>query len=779
MNNKIIKILKYLIGWPLSAVSLFFVFKLIFSNLDLLTALKNINIIFLIFGLTSFLAYFFLRTYLWQSLIQPFGNKFNFFKSSYLWEISEIKRYTPGNIWSFLSRAKLFSENNITQKQVAESLFNEIILIILSCLTLSYFYVVTFLQNSFLSTCFLVINFLLVLIYLLNHRIKLKFFPKNSFWSNFKLYSISLLSFFFFGLATYFTTVSIVYLDPKNILNLVSLFVFALLVGYLSIITPMGLGVREGVTTLGLSREMSLPTAGLISVFTRIIFIISEIIFLSLIYLLNKLKNEYLDFLISFFNKNKQLIILSVCTLIFFLYFTTAGFLRYDNFYTGRFDLGNMDQTVWNTINGRIFQITDANGTETVSRLAFHADFILILISPIYFIWANPKMLILLQVIIMSLAPFILFFLSKDITKNKNFSLAISICFLLYPAVNFNLLYDFHGATLATTFLLFTYYFYLKQKYLWFLVFAFLSGISKEQLWAVVAIFGAAIAFLEIYKHKLKLTKKFLFGLIIFILGSLLFYGLIWKIIPLVRGESHFALAYFSNFGKTPSEVFINIFLNPVNTLSVIFKPENLTYFNQLFAPLGFLSFFALPILIFILPDFLINTLSSNPQLHQIYYQYTAALIPFIFISAIYGAKFITGKFKFLTFGFLSLLILLTSLYMQYVTGPLPGSKRASLDMFSKQLSNAGKIEQFLKEIPKTQSVAATNNLGSHLSRRQDIYTIPIGIEKADVVLFLFNNGYSQLSPNTLQQLAIQIKNDKKHILVYKTDNFIVFKKVK
>jgi uncharacterized membrane protein len=55
-----------------------------------------------------------------------------------------------------------------------------------------------------------------------------------------------------------------------------------------------------------------------------------------------------------------------------------------------------MDQTVWNTIHGRIFQLTDPNGTTNISRLAFHADLILVLISPLYLIWSSPEMLLLI-----------------------------------------------------------------------------------------------------------------------------------------------------------------------------------------------------------------------------------------------------------------------------------------------------------------------------------------------------------------------------------------------
>src|SRR3989344_2029047 len=107
--------------------------------------------------------------------------------------------------------------------------------------------------------------------------------------------------------------------------------------------------------------------------------------------------------MIKFTKKYKHELGLGIFALTYFIYFTTASFLRYTNYYTGRFDLGIMAQTVWNTLHGNFFIMTNPNGSEEVSRLAFHADFILILLSPFYFIWEAPRMLLLIQTFVLSL----------------------------------------------------------------------------------------------------------------------------------------------------------------------------------------------------------------------------------------------------------------------------------------------------------------------------------------------------------------------------------------
>lgn len=783
--NRTIKFLKYLIGWPLSLVSLFFITKVIYDNIDSLNNLRNINFPLLLIGILLFIIYFFLRGSLWHLLVKNKGNKFDFLKTVYFWEMSEIKRYTPGNIWSFLSRTALFSEGNIPKREVATSLINEVVLIVLGCFSVSFFYISILLQNSTLTLLLLLVNVAIIIMYSLNKKINIKIIPKLSFYENLKLYISAIMAFFFFGLATYFSAASIIYLDPKNILSFVGLFVFALLVGYLSIVTPMGLGVREGVTTFGLLRYTTPANASLIAIFTRIIFIISEVIFFVVISFFEKIKNKYLSSFWEAIGSHKHEVVLLIFILIYCLYFTSASFLRYDNFFAGRFDLGNMDQTVWNTINGRIFQMTDPNATETVSRLNFHSDFILILISPLYLIWANPKMLLLLQTIVLASGALFIFLIARKVLKEKSLALTFSALFLLNPSVQFANLYDFHAVTLGTTLLLATFYFFIKKSYILFLFFALLSGLSKEDIWVIVALLGLALVLRVFFenKFKLKFSKKQLveifIGLFLFLTSAIIFYLLIWLIMPQLRGASHFALSYYSGFGDSPSEVSKNIILMPFKTISIISSSQRVEYLVQLFLPFGFTSFLSPLFLIFAMPDLLINLLSSNKPLREIYYQYTSAITPFIIISSIYAINFLKKRFVRLENNFVIFYLVTTTLFSAYLYGPLPGGKHANLQMFNNQLSNRIAIEDFISKIPKNHSVTASNNLGSHLSHRKNLYNIPIATDSADMILFLLNDYFAQPPLSVQKEMAKSLEKSGNYILVYKDGDFVAFAKKK
>lgn len=455
-------------------------------------------------------------------------------------------------------------------------------------------------------------------------------------------------------------------------------------------------------------------------------------------------------------------LILTILAISYFSYFTVASFLKYDNYYAGRFDLGNMSQTVWNTANGNIFMLTDPNGTREISRLAFHADFILILLTPFYFIWEDPRMLLLVQTIVLSFGGIFVYLIANHLLKNKTLSLAFSACFFLNPAVNYTNLFDFHSVTLATTFFLGAFYFILKKKYLPVVIFLVLAGITKEQTWAIISLFGLYI---------LLINKQRVLGLSIFSISFIIFYLLFWHAIPNALGSEHFATQFFGEFGDSPTSIIKNIILNPIQTIQTLFELDRISYIKQLFMPLGYLSFIGFPFLIFAGPDLMINLLSQSPQMHQIYYQYSATVTPFIFISAIFAISWIKKLLPEIPNRSIAITILLLTFLSAYTYGPLPFAKKPTDAMFKKQLANKIVIDKYLRSIPATEKISATNNLGSHLSHRKFIYTIPVGMKEAEKIVLLVKEDSSQKEKDALNALLI----DTTYLLMFRDQDFYVF----
>lgn len=773
VQNRFLNLLKYLLGWPFSILAFIFILRLIIPKIPEFTSnIQNLNLSLLFSGITSFILFYFTRSYIWHILVKMHSKDISYRKSSYLWAISELKRYIPGNVWGFLGRTLLFSDLGITKKEVGKLILVEAGLFVvgaavISLLSLPFIGRYLFSQVTAYQPLIIILVFLLVAFYVFCKK-PIKIFM--DFQSNIKmqLVFLSTIAVFFSGLGYYFVISAFILLHPQLIFQLTGFFVLSFVIGALSFLTPAGFGVREGLMIGGLSKIITVTQSAFGVLFARVVLIFSELLFIFLAYLWHKTRHKKLTAIEDWIAGHKHETALIFLTLLYIIYFTIVSFLRHDNFYTGRFDLGNMAQTVWNTTQGRIFMMSNPNSTEAISRLAFHADFQLVLLAPIYALFPSPKTLLFIQALVVGAGSFYIYQIAKETLNNKNIALSFAFLYLINPSLQRANLYDFHPVTLVTTFLLGMYYFYSKKKYIWFVVFALLAGISKEQIWAIVALFGVLLFFRQ---------KKRIFGASVFVFSSAMFYYLISIAIPNTLGANHFALSYYSDLGDGPLSILKTIIFSPEKIIDIIFQKEKVNYLVQLFAPVGYLPVVYPFFLVFAGPDFLINLLSNNAQLHQIYYQYTAAITPFIFISSIFGIKalkkHVPSKYSYIFVVY----IIAAGINGAYNYGPLPGSISSNLDMFTKQAENREQIEKYLSDIPEELSVAASNNLGAHLSHRQFLYTLPHGATDADVLVYFLNDSEQPEALAMEKKQVENLKHDKSYKKTAEIEEFVVFRK--
>ncbi len=779
-QTNISSLIKLLFGWPLGLLALYFIWRIISpQESKLFLSLFHLNGWLLFYGIISLLGYFFLRAILWHQIILEYNETLSLRESAYYWAIAELKRYIPGNVWAIASRVIHFSSIGIHKKDVGKAYIKEAEFIVLGSFFVSLFGISFFIKHffSFPFDTDVVLGASVVLLTLYFWHFKGN--NKNNILRYISLFtfddaiqkkivflSLACGAFFFFGLGSFLIILSLVSLPLNDMYILTGFFTLTYLVGYLSFIMPSGIGVREGMIIWGLQSLIGTSTAGFVSLFSRAVLLIAELIFLLFVFVWHKTKTFL--FIEKNIKKHTYVTVLLLCIVLYNIYFTTTSFARYDNFYTGRFDLGNMAQTVWNTSNGRIFQLTDPNGTYSVSRLATHADFLLILLAPFYYIWSDPRMLLLIQTIVLSLGAVYIYLLAKKICKNELLALIFSFMYLLNPSVERTNIYDFHAVTLATTFLLAAFYYMLEKRYRLFLLFAILAGLTKEQVWLMVGFFGLYIASVQ---------RKVIFGIGIFVLSFALSYYLISYAIPQALGSQHFALSYYSDFGDTPLIVIKNIIREPSIVIGHIFGGLQLHFLQESFSSLGYLSLLAPWYILFASAELFISLLSNNPNLHEIYYQYTATITPFLFIAAIYGVSYIRKFFPKMPVYILLLYLVFASFLTAYLYGPLPGAVEANTDMYTKPLTDSNAIDHFLQTIPKRYSVASSNNLGSHLSHRRNIYTIPVGVDKADVIAFLLTDPNAQPSIAFHKNLVAKLRKDPKYVVWYEDGPFIVFHK--
>lgn len=340
-------------------------------------------------------------------------------------------------------------------------------------------------------------------------------------------------------------------------------------------------------------------------------------------------------------------ILLWLSIIFFVIFFSYIAIRRYQTLNSYYYDLGIMNQVVYNTSRGRFLEMTNQDLMKNVSRLAIHFDPILAFFSPFYLFYPGPEVLLVSQVIIVSLGAWAVFLISKRILKKDLISFIFSLSYLFYFAVQRVVLFDFHAVSLATTFFLFALYFQEIKKWRYFFVFIILALLTKEHIGLVVFMLG-------IYQFFLKKERKI--GWLSAAVGLIFFISTVYFIIPYFRGNEHFAMKYFYNLKERYKDIIIN----------------GLSYSKMILTPVIYSIFSPLSLLIS-LPEWAINTFSLNNNQRSFFFHYNSVIVSFLFYSLILGYKNFNKLVKNkLIKNIVFFIFIFLNLYSIYIYNPLP-----------------------------------------------------------------------------------------------------------
>ncbi len=373
--------------------------------------------------------------------------------------------------------------------------------------------------------------------------------------------------------------------------------------------------------------------------------------------------------------QNFHLIILGAVTLAFLAINIRMNLFSYSNFDFGKFDLGNMSQMLWNTLNGRFMYLTDYFGTNLPRWAMSHVDPILLLFLPIYIFFQNPLTLVFSQLVIVLFSSFIIYAISMLELRSKLSSLLIALSYLSYPALGFlTSKTGFHGVTAAIPFFLLAFYYFEKMYHqnnlnkkdlilFWISLAIAISG--KEQISLYAFLFGIFIMLFRFPETNKKVFTKL--GLTVSIVSAVWFYTAFFVIIPhyasyRVEGYQKFAtslgiedrdvrdvglenyfLSRYDVFGDSYVEIAKNIILHPSLVAKIFFGGDKIDNFNMTFAPVMYMPFVAPQILMMAVPDLMMNYLTSAGGIgtSEIQNHRISMIIPILFISVIFSFAWI------------------------------------------------------------------------------------------------------------------------------------------
>jgi uncharacterized membrane protein len=402
-----------------------------------------------------------------------------------------------------------------------------------------------------------------------------------------------------------------------------------------------------------------------------------------------------------------------------------AGFgllaaLEHRAFETGRFDLGNMVQAVWSTAHGRPLDVTELDGDQ-INRLGAHVDPLLAAFAPLWWVWPSPTMLLVAQAVAVSLGALPVFWLARKHLGSERQAALFALAYLLYPAVQWLALDEFHAVALACPLLLYAVWYLDEGRLLAALPFLGLAALTKEEV--PLAIAGLGIWFALARGRRLA-------GAAIAVAGVALSAFYLAVVMPYFRhGDSPAFYDRYDAVGGSPAGIVEKAFTDPLALVQAVTEGRDLTYLLQLALPLAGLFLAAPLLLVAAVPELAANLLSETATQTSIEFHYTAPIAPFLVAGAVSASARLPR---------LAPLVPAAALAGAIVLGPLWAGELVPDRMSAHDRVAARAVDL----VPSDAAVSSTNGLGAHLSARRRVFSFPVTREAEWVAVDLRRASY-------------------------------------
>ena len=424
-------------------------------------------------------------------------------------------------------------------------------------------------------------------------------------------------------------------------------------------------------------------------------------------------------------------LILCLLILLFTAYFSWLAIARHQMFRSSAMDLGYTTQVVWNTLHGRAFEFSTYQNApidlplekfkRTDNLLGFHVELLLAPISLLYLIFPDPITLLVLQVIVVGLGALPTFWIARKRLESEWAGLAFAAVYLLAPALNGAILSDFHAVTLTSTLFLFAFYFLEEDRPWAFLAMIVVALSAKEDIPLLVFMLGLYIL-LRRRERRLGAATALL--------------GLVWFVIATRVIQPHFNglpaspfLQRMAIFGPTIEETIANALRQPGLIFGWLARPEITAYLSGLLATGGFMPLLNPLVLLIGAPILAINIFSRWDWTYSEGAHYSASLIPFVVVAAIYGTAWLARQIASRagipfrrTAETLAVVVLAVSLFHQWQIGLTPLARNYRPPVIGEH-HRLG--QEFARLIPPDASVSAQANLYPHIAHREHAYFFP------------------------------------------------------
>ena len=399
---------------------------------------------------------------------------------------------------------------------------------------------------------------------------------------------------------------------------------------------------------------------------------------------------------------------LGVTLATFVVAFVAATWTAHARFGTYGFDLGIYDQATWLLSRGRAPFVT----VRGLDLLGQHAAYIMVLVAPLYRLWADPRLLLLLQVLFLALPALVLYRLGGRHLGHPAAGLAVAVAYLAYPGVQWAISWQFHPEAIAAGLLALAVLAADRGRHRAMAVWLALAALCGEEVGLVVAGFGLLLV---AGGRRAVGWRTAGAGLAWFLVAT-------YVLEPLHAGrvtrlfETDYGIA-----GTGPLALLGALPTMAGHALQTGMANDGLFYLLLVFLPLLGLPLLAPRWLWPVAPALLLNLAAVQPEHHQLRFHYLATAAPLLAAGAVAGLARVRSARRPLLAPLLVLLVVVAG-FTSWRYGPAPWAR-------DPVAIPAGPTDQARRQalalVPEGAPVSAQYNLVPHLGHRVEVYEFP------------------------------------------------------
>lgn len=308
----------------------------------------------------------------------------------------------------------------------------------------------------------------------------------------------------------------------------------------------------------------------------------------------------------------------------------TLGILRHLSFHSNAYDLGLKQHVVWNTAHGRWFEYSYmvAFPPHLTNSLGDHVNLILLPIALLYWLYDGPETLIVVQAFVVGSGLIPLYLVARRRVGADIPALLLASLYLLHPATQAAVLFDFHSIVLCAPLFLWAYWLAHTGRSICLAATVVLMLATQENAALVVAMLGLVLL-LEGRRRP---------GSALVLAGLSWFAICFFLVLPSLNPHGSNAFGRYRHLGDTWLEVVRHLVSHPGVVLESFAGPQGRAYLQSVLLPFGYLSVLAPEILIGAASELGLNLLSAFPPQRAIDFQYASVPVAVGALAAVVGA---------------------------------------------------------------------------------------------------------------------------------------------